>query len=66
KGPLILELNARPGLNIQIANDCGLTLRTHAVEARLEALKAAGVTETPQERVTFVQEMFGHIPHVEG
>jgi hypothetical protein len=36
------------------------------VEARLEALKAAGVTETPQERVTFVQEMFGHIPHVEG
>ncbi|MGK9563830.1 hypothetical protein O6468_23735, partial [Salmonella enterica subsp. enterica] len=25
KGPLILELNARPGLNIQIANDCGLT-----------------------------------------
>ena len=23
-GPMILELNARPGLNIQIANDCGL------------------------------------------
>ncbi|MGH8395431.1 MAG: sugar-transfer associated ATP-grasp domain-containing protein, partial [Pseudomonas sp.] len=66
KGPLILELNARPGLNIQIANDCGLTLRTHAVEARLEELKAAGVTETPEERVKFVQEMFGHIPAVEG
>lgn len=32
KGPLILELNARPGLNIQIANDCGLTQRTHAIE----------------------------------
>jgi hypothetical protein len=59
-------LNARPGLNIQIANDCGLTLRTHAVEARLEELKAAGVTETPEERVKFVQEMFGHIPPVEG
>jgi len=66
KGPLILELNARPGLNIQIANDCGLTLRTHAVEARLETLKAAGVTETPEERVKFVQAMFGHIPAVEG
>ena len=66
KGPLILELNARPGLNIQIANDCGLTLRTHAVEARLEDLKARGVTETVEERVAFVQEMFGHIPTVEG
>ena len=66
KGPLILELNARPGLNIQIANDCGLTLRTHAVEARLEELKARGVTETVRERVEFVQEMFGHIPAVEG
>ena len=66
KGPLILELNARPGLNIQIANDCGLTLRTHAVEARLEDLKARGVTETVEERVAFVQEMFGHIPAVEG
>eukprot|EP01030_Chromulinospumella_sphaerica_P005411 gene5411-5289_t len=66
KGPLILELNARPGLNIQIANDCGLTLRTHAVEARLEDLKARGVTETVEERMAFVQEMFGHIPPVEG
>jgi hypothetical protein len=24
------------------------------------------VTETPEERVKFVQEMFGHIPAVEG
>ena len=30
KGPLILELNARPGLNIQIANDSGLVHRCHA------------------------------------
>ncbi|MET3717544.1 alpha-L-glutamate ligase-like protein [Pseudomonas sp. PvP001] len=42
KGPLILELNARPGLNIQIANDCGLTLRTQAVEKHLEELAAEG------------------------
>src|SRR5471032_3301547 len=62
KGPLILELNARPGLNIQIANDCGLTHRTHAVEAHLAELAAAGITETPQARVRFVQELFGHVP----
>jgi hypothetical protein len=61
KGPLILELNARPGLNIQIANDCGLTQRTHAVEAHLEALRAWGA-ETAEERVRFSQELFGHVP----
>lgn len=62
KGPLILELNARPGLNIQIANDCGLTLRTQAVEAHLEKLALNGEQQTPQERVKFVQELFGHVP----
>lgn len=62
KGPLILELNARPGLNIQIANDCGLTLRTQAVEAHLEQLALNGEQQTPQERVKFVQELFGHVP----
>lgn len=58
KGPLILELNARPGLNIQIANDCGLTRRTHAVEAHLEALAREGVTEPVQTRVAFAQQHF--------
>jgi alpha-L-glutamate ligase-like protein len=61
KGPMILELNARPGLNIQIANDSGLTLRAHAVEARLADLKKQGIIETPEERVHFAQELFGHI-----
>lgn len=32
-GPLILELNARPGLNIQIANRRGLRHRLNAVDA---------------------------------
>ncbi|PTU73650.1 alpha-L-glutamate ligase-like protein [Pseudomonas mangrovi] len=59
KGPLILELNARPGLNIQIANDCGLTLRTHAVEARLAELQSRKVVETAEERVRFAQQTFG-------
>jgi alpha-L-glutamate ligase-like protein len=61
KGPMILELNARPGLNIQIANDCGLTLRAHAVEARLAELEKQGIKETPAERVRFAQELFGHV-----
>ncbi len=33
KGPMLLELNARPGLNIQIANRCGLRPRLDLVEA---------------------------------
>lgn len=32
RGPLLLELNARPGLSIQIANDEGLTPRLRLVE----------------------------------
>ena len=36
QGPLMLEMNARPGLSIQIANQCGLL-------TRLEKVKAMGV-----------------------
>ncbi len=32
QGPLILEMNARPGLNIQIANRCGLSRRVRRVD----------------------------------
>lgn len=49
RGPLILELNARPGLNIQIANRSGLIKRyekidqycdqTHNVDQRIQAIK---------------------------
>ena len=35
RGPVILELNARPGLAIQIANRAGLLPRLDAVDARL-------------------------------
>ncbi|MFC0712037.1 alpha-L-glutamate ligase-like protein [Azorhizophilus paspali] len=61
KGPLILELNARPGLNIQIANDCGLALRTYKIEAHLADLKERGIQETPTERMRFAQELFGRV-----
>lgn len=57
-GPLILELNARPGLNIQIANNAGLTHRAHAIEAHLEQLKLTGTQETPQQRIALVQSLF--------
>jgi alpha-L-glutamate ligase-like protein len=60
-GPLILELNARPGLNIQIANDCGLTHRAHAVEEHLASLAGEGRTQTPAQRVQFAQRSFGHV-----
>jgi hypothetical protein len=32
-GPLILELNARPGLNIQLANGEGLLHRLNTIDA---------------------------------
>lgn len=59
KGPLILELNARPGLNIQIANDSGLALRNQKVEARLQMLKEQGIAENFEERIAFSKAEFG-------
>jgi len=56
KGPLILELNARPGLNIQLANRAGLLSRLQLVENHRTAL---GTTE---ERVAFAREHFGVNP----
>ena len=58
KGPLILEINARPGLNIQIANDVGLYQRTSVVEAHLAQLKADNKVETPEERMAFSMKNF--------
>jgi alpha-L-glutamate ligase-like protein len=52
KGPLLLELNARPGLNIQIANNAGLLLRLNQVEQRHHEL------QDPEARVTFCQDHF--------
>jgi alpha-L-glutamate ligase-like protein len=53
KGPLILELNARPGLNIQIANRAGLLLRLRSVEEHCMALQGV------EECVAFAQRNFG-------
>jgi alpha-L-glutamate ligase-like protein len=52
RGPLILELNARPGLNIQIANDAGLSHRLRKVEeSRAPDLPA-------DERAAWAREAF--------
>jgi len=53
QGPLMLELNARPGLNIQIANREGGVNRYKAIEARA----ALGI-ESVAERVAFSREHF--------
>lgn len=52
KGPLILELNARPGLNIQIANGTGLIPRLELVEREHKNLA------TVSERVEFARAQF--------
>ncbi len=54
KGPLLLELNARPGLAIQIANGAGLATRVDAVDA----LPAAALSESPAQRVARAQALF--------
>jgi alpha-L-glutamate ligase-like protein len=52
-GPLILELNARPGLSIQIANRQGLL-------QRLKKVKTLGPIQwSPEERRQFAQSTFG-------
>jgi len=51
-GPLILELNARPGLNIQIANQAGLLKRLRLVEAHRQELRDLGA------RIAFARKNF--------
>jgi alpha-L-glutamate ligase-like protein len=53
RGPLLLELNARPGLGIQIANGQGLLPRLHLVEQHRPALTSR------EERIAFAREHFG-------
>lgn len=52
KGPLMLELNARPGLNIQIANREGLAKRL----ATIEALPVKH--QNAADRIAFIKQAF--------
>jgi hypothetical protein len=58
RGPLLLELNARPGLQIQIANQAGLLRRLEVIDkAPFE------VFATPEARVAWALEAFSvHAP----
>ncbi len=55
QGPLMLELNARPGLNIQIANREGVLQRYKAIEAQHALLQGK---ESIAARVAFSQHTF--------
>ncbi|MEC4891893.1 MAG: alpha-L-glutamate ligase-like protein [Oscillatoria sp. PMC 1051.18] len=52
KGPLLLEINARPGLSIQIANREGLTERLQTIDRALPKLSDI------EEKIAFAQEKF--------
>lgn len=54
EGPMLLELNARPGLSIQVANGCGLLPRLQLIESI-----AHPAAMTLQERIAFAQQHFG-------
>jgi alpha-L-glutamate ligase-like protein len=53
RGPLLLELNARPGLAIQLANRKGLKERLHKIDQAPPALFA-----TPEARVQWARAAF--------
>lgn len=52
RGPMILELNARPGLAIQVANQCGLKLRLKQLDQQAERRLS------PAQRATRARELF--------
>ena len=52
RGPLILEMNARPGLNIQIANGTGLANRIVRID------KIHNAFATPEERAAIARREF--------
>lgn len=53
QGPMLLELNARPGLTIQMANGCGLLPRLQMIEA-LDKKKRMST----EDKVAFAREHF--------
>lgn len=54
KGPMILELNARPGLNIQLANQSGLLNRLKLIEKHHHELNSV------DEKLAFAISHFAH------
>jgi alpha-L-glutamate ligase-like protein len=58
RGPMLLELNARPGLAIQMANGEGLRPRLDLVESQPDGA-------SPEDRVTFAQAHFARRSELE-
>lgn len=58
RGPQLLELNARPGLAIQVANGIGLLPRLRHIEALSKKLHP-----TADQRVDYVMTQFADAPH---
>jgi alpha-L-glutamate ligase-like protein len=58
RGPLLLELNARPGLNVQIANQDGLRRRIRMLDPLAEQARP------PEDRVALAQDLArrGYLP----
>lgn len=56
KGPMLLELNARPGLGIQVANGLGLLPRLRHIE------KLTLYHKNAEKRVAYVQRAFSDNP----
>lgn len=54
RGPLLLELNARPGLAIQVANQTGLLPRLKAAEQR----RQQALRWDPAQRVATAQQLY--------
>jgi alpha-L-glutamate ligase-like protein len=54
KGPILLELNARPGLGIQMANQTGLRIRLDKTDSA-----APAVFFSPESRVAWARATFG-------
>ena len=61
RGPLILEMNARPGLNIQIANCCGLSERIECVNDIYDET-ADAIMRAMISRREFTTEIQGNLP----
>jgi alpha-L-glutamate ligase-like protein len=59
-GPLILEMNARPGLNIQIANGCGIAHRIRRIDEIFDP-SADPVTRARVSRQEFSAERQGSL-----
>lgn len=57
-GPLMLELNARPGLSIQLANGQGLLINLHRIEAHKD------LPEDIESRLEFAQSLHASVAAV--